>query len=92
MIPNPLDSPVISVEEAGVVLKMGRSAAYDAVRRGEIPAIRFGRRVVVPTAKLLAMLGLDGPAAAFDGGAPKDAGTDSVDNPLLREAGRAHGT
>jgi excisionase family DNA binding protein len=44
------------VEEAGRVLGIGRSAAYEAVRRGEIPSIRLGKRVVVPRAALERML------------------------------------
>jgi excisionase family DNA binding protein len=50
---------VITVEEAGRLLGLGRSAAYEAVARGELPTIRFGRRLLVPTARVLAMLGLD---------------------------------
>jgi excisionase family DNA binding protein len=51
---------VLSVEEAGRLLDMRRSAAYAAAERGEIPVIRFGRRLVVPTARLLNLLGLEG--------------------------------
>jgi excisionase family DNA binding protein len=51
--------PVLSVEEAGRVVGLKRSAAYDAARRGELPTITFGRRVLVPTAALLALLGLE---------------------------------
>ncbi|BEP13275.1 hypothetical protein acdb102_15860 [Acidothermaceae bacterium B102] len=54
----------ISVAEAGLVLGLGRSAAYAAVRRGDIPALRFGRRYVVPTARLQAMLGTAEPGSA----------------------------
>ena len=44
-----LDSrQVLSVEEAGRVLGIVRSAAYEAVHRGDIPVIRLGRRIVVP--------------------------------------------
>lgn len=59
MIPTPDQQPTMSVEAAGVVLGLGRSAAYAAVERGEIPAIRFGRRLVVPTAALRRLLALD---------------------------------
>lgn len=38
----------ITVERAGQLLGISRGLAYDLVRRGEIPAIRLGRRVVVP--------------------------------------------
>ncbi|MEV4182230.1 helix-turn-helix domain-containing protein [Streptosporangium canum] len=33
-------------------------AAYDAIRRGELPAIRVGRAIRIPTAKLADLLGL----------------------------------
>jgi excisionase family DNA binding protein len=38
----------ISVEQAARHLGIGRGAAYDAARRGELPTIRLGRRLVVP--------------------------------------------
>jgi Helix-turn-helix domain len=50
--------PVITVEEARRVLGVGRSAAYAAAGRQEIPTLRFGRRLMVPTGQLL-MLGLE---------------------------------
>lgn len=49
----------ITVSEAGRLLGIGRSAAYDAVRRGEIPGLRIGRRLLVPVPRLLALLGND---------------------------------
>jgi excisionase family DNA binding protein len=52
----------ISVEEAAKVLGIGRSAAYDAVHRGEIPHIRIGRRYLIPVPRLLTILGADGDA------------------------------
>jgi excisionase family DNA binding protein len=57
-IPDPLESPTISVHEAARLLGIGRSLAYEGVKRGEIPAVRVGRTVRVPTAKLLNLLGL----------------------------------
>ena len=50
------DREVITVEEAGRRLGVGRSAAYDAVHRGDIPVIRLGRRLVVPVKALEKML------------------------------------
>lgn len=41
-----------SVEAAGRALGIGRQAAYEAVRRGDIPAIRLGRSWRVPLAAL----------------------------------------
>lgn len=58
-LPRPEDKPLMRVEEAGAYLNLGRAASYDAVRRGEIPTLRVGRRIWVPTAKFRVLLGLD---------------------------------
>ncbi len=42
----------ITVERVGQLLGISRGLAYDLVRRGEIPAIRLGRRVVVPASAI----------------------------------------
>ena len=46
----------MSVEEAARALGCGRNAAYQAVRSGQIPSIRLGRRIVVPRAALEQLL------------------------------------
>lgn len=46
----------LTVTETAEVLRIGRSAAYEAVRAGQLPSIRIGRRVLVPVHALLAML------------------------------------
>lgn len=46
----------LTVEEAGQWLGIGRSAAYAAANRGELPTIRIGRRMVVPKDALERML------------------------------------
>ena len=38
----------MTVEEAATLLGVSRALAYDLVRRGELPCLRLGRRVVVP--------------------------------------------
>ena len=48
----------ISVEEAGKLLGLSRSSAYRAAARGQLPTLVFGRRLLVPTARLLEMLGV----------------------------------
>jgi excisionase family DNA binding protein len=48
----------ITIEEAATVLGIGRSACYEAARRGEIPVLRVGRRMLVPVATLRVLLGL----------------------------------
>ena len=51
-----------SVDEVARILGVARGTAYEAIRRGEIPSIRIGKRILVPRAKLHAMLGHDGGA------------------------------
>lgn len=46
----------ISVPAAGKALGIGRSSAYAAVQRGEIPTIRIGGRLVVPLDALRQLL------------------------------------
>jgi excisionase family DNA binding protein len=47
---------VVTVNEAAVMLRISRGAAYEAARRKEIPTIRIGRRLLVPLAALERML------------------------------------
>lgn len=51
--------PTITVEEAGELLGLSRSAAYRAADKGDLPTIRFGRRLFVPTPRLLTLLGVE---------------------------------
>lgn len=48
----------ITIEQAAKVLGLGRTAAYEAARRGEFPTRRLGRRLVVPVPALLEWLGV----------------------------------
>ena len=55
----------VSVEEAALVLGIGRGLAYELARTGRLPVLRLGRRLVVPRAQLAAMLAAEtGPARA----------------------------
>ena len=49
---NP-DRLTMSVEEAGKLLGIGRSSAYGAIRRGELPSFKISRRILVPRSALL---------------------------------------
>ena len=49
--------PTISVEHAAELLGVSRSAAYRAAKAGQLVTFRVGRRLLVPTAPLLRMLG-----------------------------------
>lgn len=54
-----LSSPTLSVPDAGAVFfNLGRNAAYDAAKRGDIPTIRVGGLIRVPVAPLAEKLGL----------------------------------
>jgi excisionase family DNA binding protein len=46
----------MTVPEAAKLLGVGRNQAYEAVRRGEIPTVKIGRRILVPTKALERML------------------------------------
>ncbi len=48
-----------SIPRAGRALGLGRYAAYEAARRGQLPTIELGRRKVVPVRALEEMLGLE---------------------------------
>lgn len=55
-----MENPVLTVEEAGRLLRLSRGTAYEAVKRGDIPTIRIGRRLLVSRARLMAMIEGDG--------------------------------
>lgn len=47
-----IECRTITVAQAGKTLGIGRLSAYAAVKRGEIPSLRIGRRLVVPVTGL----------------------------------------
>jgi excisionase family DNA binding protein len=51
-----MDKPTLTITEAAKLLGIGRSAAYEAARRGDLPTLSFGRRRVVLSAVLEQML------------------------------------
>ena len=50
------ESDVLTVDEAAQYLRIGRSQAYDAIGRGEIPHRRVGRSIRLSRAALRAWL------------------------------------
>jgi excisionase family DNA binding protein len=44
------------VQEAAKILGVSRNTAYDAVKTGQLPIIKIGRRFLVPRAALERML------------------------------------
>jgi excisionase family DNA binding protein len=47
-VTDPTTRKTISVPEAGRQLGLSRNGAYEAVKRGEIPVVRIGKRILVP--------------------------------------------
>ena len=47
----------LTVSQAARILNIGRNTAYEAVKRGELPSVRFAGRILVPVGELRVMLG-----------------------------------
>jgi excisionase family DNA binding protein len=60
-VPSPDLRPTLTVDE--IVdhewLPVSRQSLYAAIEAGEVPAIRVGRRILVPTSALRRLVGLD---------------------------------
>lgn len=57
LLPDPMTRPTLPVwPDTGQILGLSKSATYEGIRTGEIPSIRIGRRILVPTAALRRML------------------------------------
>lgn len=65
-------SATMTVEQAAALLGVSRRSAYRAAAAGQIPTVRVGRRILVPTARLHHMLGI-GPAGHKGTETPFDA-------------------
>jgi excisionase family DNA binding protein len=58
-LPHRINLPgLLKVDQASALMGISRSAAYRAVAAGDLPSVRFGCRLYVPTARLLELLGL----------------------------------
>ena len=55
-VPEDLERRILSVDETAEILGVGRATAYGAIRRGELPAVRIGRRLVVPGVAIARLL------------------------------------
>ena len=59
-LPDPNERPTLTVwPDTARILGLSKASAYAAAERGEIPTVRFGRRLIVPTAALRRMLQID---------------------------------
>lgn len=68
-IPDPATHPTLTAHELARVAGLSSRSVYNACERGDIPNVRIGRRVVIPTADALRRLGLL-PSAAVETPAP----------------------
>jgi excisionase family DNA binding protein len=57
-------SPLLTVDDACIALGISRSAGYRAIAAGALPAVRWGRRVYVPSGHLVSLLGTTADAVA----------------------------
>ena len=48
---------VFTVDEVAKMLTLSRHSVYEGIRTGQLPAIRIGRRLLIPRAALERMLG-----------------------------------
>ena len=54
-----MEQLTLTVEDAAALLKLSRGHAYAAIEKGEIPSIRIGRVIRVPSAALRQMLQIE---------------------------------
>jgi hypothetical protein len=69
-VPDPRIRPTMSVQEAGRLFGFGKTKSYGEAHRylrsggrEGLPVIRFGRSLVCPTSRVLALLGMEHEAA-----------------------------
>ncbi len=60
---------VLNADQVAVLLGLGRGSVYEALRRGDLPSVRIGRRILIPREPLLRLLGVSGdtPGAVAEG-------------------------
>lgn len=56
MTETAISRPTMTVDEVAQLLGISRGLAFQAVRRGELPAIRVGRRILIPVHRLYELL------------------------------------
>ena len=64
--PATTERPALSVDETAELLGISKWLVLQSVRRGELPAVRIGRRILIPRIRLQAFLA--GPVAAEPAG------------------------
>jgi excisionase family DNA binding protein len=52
-LPDPVVEPTLIPNRAAAILGVSRTAVYDAISRGEVPSLRVGRSIRIPTRRFL---------------------------------------
>ena len=47
-MPTESERAWLTVDEFKSATKLGRTLIYEAIRRGELPSVRIGRRILIP--------------------------------------------
>lgn len=65
---DPNERPAITADQFIEITGIARGSVYRGIKRGEIPSVRIGRRLLIPTAAVRKMFMLDKePGAAASG-------------------------
>ena len=64
MLASPVNDPWVIFD----LLEVGRNAGYEAIHKGEIIAVKYGKKYKIPSRPNLERLGIAVPAKAQDGG------------------------
>ncbi|MFY1656898.1 helix-turn-helix domain-containing protein [Micromonospora sp. WMMD1274] len=65
-LPDPVIEPTFAPPRAAGILGISRTAVYDAIGRGEIPSLRVGRSIRIPTRRFLTTFFPEELATEFD--------------------------
>lgn len=66
-LPDPEDRPTLTVDAVAEILGLDRKTVYAAINSGELPSLRVGRRILVPTSWLAARITPDSDGDLFTG-------------------------
>jgi len=66
----PLEPLAVTVPEAARLLGVSAALAYELIARGDLAAVRLGRRLVVPVSSLRELIGTPGGRQSPGGGRP----------------------
>lgn len=50
------EADVLTVPDVARLLKIGKNNAYELIKKGDIPAIKLGRKIIVPKNSLIEFL------------------------------------